>query len=1094
MTRPILDSDIRPTLMLRKRIGVFLTGDADYRPAGQFVMKFDDNRTTIVEAVIDNVPEVSDVRILDSLEISDKLLVVMEGTDRQEHALFNGLITDIKYDRKTTTIKVTARDRSFVGSSTIVNDILHQKFVDGFETTLDEVNGVYTATLPADTDLAAPIVVQNRVAYGNPLRTTMNNKTALDMDVVYATPITDRIFRTVDSSHAAIFDSKDGAKKYLSQTFVVKRDTQITNLFFPIAQYARLYDGETPPSGNWNFIGIDRIQNIIELPDSTEVNTSTHSMPHTRLGPDNKLRVSLVKCVRSSSNSDLADRNTVTKGKDDVESRTFVPTSGAPGDEHESYVLGSFHSDSTLTLQKDATEVLATIEISPTDPIPAPHYPAGEVPKMTHKFGIMHDDSAIPEEAYTMFGWNLESTPINVENGDTLALIFEMLGDEDHPVLTDGVEPTDKTNPGSYLTPSAMWAVGIGRRLQGTSIEGSNVYPEGDILINALTTRDAQNVRTYVGTHGMDAYKSISDSERLSPGYNGNSDAGAWEYNDKINPNALGDWSQQFANMIGDINALANHVTDPLDIYADGNISNPGALPLTSERYAGRMDEISMYFTAVTGSWLRLGRGLYWDIDESGKVNFQYGSVSWTPFSTNRFGLNMARMSVFENPATGGLINPNGKSSVYDVVNAIIDKIPDWDELVVDGALDGVDDILNTGFNDPVQYPLSYWTMHEESAWNSIQRLATEYDAVIRVHTDINNLSTVLFEKKKQVEDFDYANPADHEYTISTKNSHPNWMKYLVDSRIERDVEQMYTKFRVIGSQDTCVTETHYSLGLPVGQNQPIIFELGVPENEDKLGFEKVKEFKSETNVKTHQQALDVANAAKLLYGNDTFSGTIELAGLHPLRQHPTLGLMVDTNAILKLIDGGSPSGDSESGIDNVYQITGISYNSREHKTDVEISTSIINREVKAAKSLIDNLNKKTSSEESTHFSRLAHHLFYQQAITIPNDYNIGSVQVMLDSAEGGGGTLSEQVQASLLLDQGMEKVAGSTGHIIAIFYPGSATIENDLKPWQFGEVSYSTPSSVLSGNAEPPFYFTMDKAYKYSTDTLTVIIPVTLT
>ena len=56
MTRPILDSDIRPTLMLRKRIGVFLTGDADYRPAGQFVMKFDDNRTTIVEAVIDNVP------------------------------------------------------------------------------------------------------------------------------------------------------------------------------------------------------------------------------------------------------------------------------------------------------------------------------------------------------------------------------------------------------------------------------------------------------------------------------------------------------------------------------------------------------------------------------------------------------------------------------------------------------------------------------------------------------------------------------------------------------------------------------------------------------------------------------------------------------------------------------------------------------------------------------------------------------------------------------------------------------------------------------------------------------------------------------
>ena len=1098
MTRPILDSDIRPTMLLKKRSGVFNTGGSEYRPKGQFRIAFDENRTTVVEAVLDNVPAVDEVRTLDALRISDRLLVVMDGTDTVEYALFNGPITDIEYDRKTTTLKVTARDTSFIGASTIVNDILHQKFTDSFETTLDEsATGEYTVTLPTDTDLTAPIVVQNRVAYGNPLRSIFNNKTALDMDLVYSAPLDSYQFRGTQYPDV---DPSNGAKKYVAQTFTVKRDTQITNLFFPIAQYVRLYPNENPVSGEWNFNGIYAIQNLIDIPEAGEINTSTHSMPYTRMGPENKLRVSLVKCVRSSGAEALADRSTVTKSGRDVESREFVPTFGAPGDEHRSYIEGSFHDGffSAEDLEKEPAQVLATIEISPTEPIEAPHYPAGEVPKVTHHLGELHDDATpTNNEAYTMFGWNLESTPINAEQGDILALIFEQLGDEviTSP-LTDGVEPANKTNPDSKLSPSNFWAVGISRKLAGTGIEETNTYDDGTYLIAGLTEM-VEGVRQYVGTHGMEAYRPTLDSDYTSPGYNGKSDAGVWEYNDKINlQNDLTNWNGALDGAIDALEGTINFLADPTGIFNQGTLARPGDLPsslMTSGYFQGLHTLSDMYFSVITGSWLRLGRGLYWDVDNNGKVNFASGSVDWTPFSTNRYGLNMAKVSVYENPATGGLLDANNKSSVYDVANAIIAKIPKWDNIIVDGVLDGVDDAEGVGYNDPSVHPMSYWAMHEESAWNSLQRLADETEASISFHTDMSDVTTIIFESRKDATDFQYDSPSEKEVTISSRDDDPSWMKYLVSSRIGRDIESMYTKFRVIGSQQSNVTDTHYSLGLPVGGDQPIVFELEIPENLEELGFDRIKEFKSETNIKTHDQALVVANAAKLLYGNDTFSGTIELAGLHPLRMHSTLGLMIDTNSIVRLLDAKSPSGAAESGLDNVFRITGISYSSLEHKTDFTISTSVTNREIKEAKSIIDNLNKKTTTAASKHLIRLADSTFYTQQITMPATFTDGTIAIKLDDAEGGGGNLSAALEAKFLLDVGETKSAGATGHIIAVVPPGLATISSDLNPWLFGEITYDTTASALSGIAEPPFYFTLDKVYKYSADTLTIIVPVTL-
>lgn len=1088
MTEPIISTNIRPTMRLKKRQGTFLTGSSEYNANGSFRLTMDENRSSVVEAFIDNIPHINETRILDSLAISDRLLLVMEGTDRLDHAIFNGVITQILFDRANTLLRITAQDSSFVGASTILNDILHQKFVDVFETTLDDDGTEFTVTLPADTDLAAPITVLNRVGYGNPLRTAHNSPDSLDFDVVYSSPIINKTLRgTLD----ATLESIDGAKKYAAQTFIVNRDTQITNIFFPIAQYIRLYPGEAPPDGTWNQFGIGELQNIVNIPEAQSVDSSTFSMPHTRMGPNNSLRVSLVKCVRTTSAVSPDDRKTLTKSGRDVANAVFVPTNGAPGDEHLNYEEGSFFDVAEYNgaaLYYEKTEVLATIDISPTEPIPAPHYPTGETIKMTHKWSQLHDDSSVRQEAYTLFGWNLEESPINAENGDTLALVFEQLGNPNHPDLTDGVEPTDKSNPNSYLTPHAMWALGISRLIDKTV--PTNTYEKGDYLVSAHTSRIG-NTRTLIGTHGMAAFRPLQDSDNLLPNYNGAADIGVWEYNDKLNDlSDIANWNTALNGMATAIEDTVNFLSDPTGLFNQGTLDRPGDLPTSLETgglYAGLNTLSSMYFAVITGNWIRLGRGLYWDIDDSGKVNFGKGSVSWTPFSTNRFGLNMAKVAMYTNPSTGGLLDANNKSSVYDVANAIVGKIPNWHSTIVDGLLDGIDDVEGQGYNNPDVYPLSYWEMKEETAWASVQRLAVEFEASVRIHTDITGLSTLMFEKRKELVDFQFDSPGLREYTISSRKDDPTWMKYLVDSRIESDIDTMYSRFRIIGNQNVEVGDTHMQLGLPVGQPSPIVFELDIPENEAKLGFIRQKEFKSETNITTHAQALLAAQAMKTLYANDTYSGTIELAGLWPLYEHPALGLMLDSNCILRLIDDKSVSGDSETGTENIFRITGIHYSSQEHKTDLTLSTSVINREVNAAKTLLDNLKKKTEASTATHISRLGEPIFGNRLL-IPSTIIDGTIEVYLNYAQSSGNPTSTPISGTLLLEVNETQIAGANAHVVAVFEPGVNTIESDILPWVAGEIRYQDSSGTHIVD------FNIDATYKYSADTLTVIIPVELT
>lgn len=1080
MTKPIFSYDVRPTMMVRKRNGIFSTGSRDYRPKGSFRITLDENKTSITEAFVDNIPHINEDRILDNLHVSDRLLIVIDGTDGVETALFNGTITQILFDRANALLRITAQDAAFVGASTMVNDILHQKFIDSFETTLDNVGDEYTTTLPADTDLAAPITVQNRVAYGNPLRPEHNHPNSLDFDVVYSSPIINYSLRgTLDPT----LESSNGAKKYAAQTFLVNRNTQITNIFFPIAQYIRLYPGEVAPGGGiWNQIGIGDLQNIIQVP---LVADATFGMPHTRMGPNNKLRVSLVKCTKTSSAAEAVNRKTLTKSGRDVETRVNVPTYGAPGDEQLNYADGSFYAnaDFGITTEYDSAIRLASIEISPTEPIQSPHQPAGEIPKMTHKWSQLHDDSNVKQEAYTMFGWSLEDNPVSVEAGEYIALIFEMLGNTAHPQLTDGVEPANKSNPDSYLSPMNMWALGISRKLDTTV--ANNVHENGAYLVAALTNGIGSN-RTLVGTHGMAAYRPLQDADNLLPNYNGVADVGVWEYNDKLNDNSLQNtWNANFESMIDNLNENLDELVD-----GDANIVSPGGLPDPTALFAGLYDLSSMYFTVITGSWIRLGRGLYWDVDDSGKVNFGKGSVSWTPFSTNRFGLSMARVAVYTNPATGGLLDANNKSSVSDVVNAIIGKIPDWQNIIVDEMLDGINDVEGDGFNNPVTYPLSYWQMKEESAWSSLQRLATEYDAVAKVHTDINDISTVIFEKRKNIIDFNYDSPGDREYTISSRNEDENWMKHLMDSRIERDIDTMYSRFRIIGNQNVEIGDVNMQLGLPLGQPSPIVFELDIPENEEKLGFVRQKEFKAETTITTHEQALIAAQAMKTLYGNDTFSGTLELSGLWPVYEHATLGAMFDTNCILRLIDKDSVSGDSATGTDNIFRVTGIHYSSSEHKTDLILSTSVINRSVSEAQHTLDTLKKKTESSSAIHMSRLAEPI-YGNRLLIDKDVLSGSIKIYLNYAQAQGNPTGSQVNSKLLLELGETMIAGAKGHLISVFEPGIDTIENDLLPWVAGEIHYLL-STNPTGN---PIIvdFNIDATYKYSSDTLTVIVPVEL-
>ena len=953
---------------------------------------------------------------------------------------------------------------------------------------------------PEDTNPDSTVEKPTSTRYGNPLTTNITSN---------------RI--STNRQHKI----SDGARKFVAQAFTPYQDDQLTWLYFNVAKMIRRYpsqmslgkaknallsdwatqwelatgdpaaisaisgayvDGAGFYHSNWwdsghNVqAGMYGFTNLVGLPQGGPIDTANFGQPFNTFGPGMDLKVTLVKCVKASTR-DSDDSTTATSTPEEVPKGTMVPTSDIPfayGGDSITGITWENDRDAEGTPDFGNVEVISSIVISATDPVPAPHYPAGAV--IMSNYGDTRDEpwgGSMMDEgqqaSFTQFGWNLESSPVSVEKGETYALIFEMLGDPAHPKMDDGVDIGGVPNPGGYLTPACWWAVGgqmnsaSADRIYSTNTKS---YNGGELMLSVLT--DASG--NIIGSQGEGMYNPLYRSKvgysitygtplAASPHLNQAGPAitganfGHWEVMDRMS-------SQKAMSLGFDLMLKDSGGTE---------YTAPPESLIKMEYFSGLNDRMNLMFSAIGGGWRILGENLYWKLKD-GEIRYDAGSADWTP-TTDIGSIKLIKMDYYSNPPTGGLLRAADKSTVRDVVHAICAKVPQFAAIIVDGTGNGLDDVYGTGFNDVATHELSYWSAVNESAWDSLQRLAGEYDAKLSIKTNMLGANTILFEAKTTMTDFVFSAPGAHQYTVSNREEDGSNLKYLRYSRMSQDVGNMYTRFRIIGASPSNTTNAPSIPGLPSGDANdiPIVWILDVPDMEVIVGYKKEYEFKSQKNITSFEIAKKAAQALKIIYAQDQYSGSATLVGLHPIYNNASYGMMFDTNGIIRIMDKYAVTGNEPTGLTNVFRITGIEYDSKNHTTDIKLTTVIDTGDYVSARTLIKNLKKNVQDDAAgRNFSEL-----------------VQTTDSRTYATTGWTATLKTSGPPIVVLGEatGIEIVDGDGEFYVVASWPaGVAHIITDNDPATIVEIYDPTTASGTEHLLE-------SSVFKWSKDNLTVIV-----
>ena len=1164
-------------MRIKKKSGTFPDGAAEYDPKGEFKIRFDSNKSTIVEAMLDNTPTEGGVRFIDQLTVGDTLKLVMLNSSGVENCLFYGLIQSLEFEGNTHLVQINAIDTTTYGENVFMNTVLYQKFNSNVEFSLNKhigataivgVDNSYTE-LPTDTTVYAPIVAETRQCYGKHLQNEFDNLWMHRGQLVYTAPEPSGFvlrgvgglgrLSTGDGSEddpwvdfpedvnplstverpvlgsgnyysADEFYFSNGAKKVVAQTFEATRDDQITNIFFPIAKCIRRYPSQITASrgkdehGNNIASGTNVIADdgwdqtsalspgnygwheIVGCPQETRLHDTARGQPYNTFGPGLDLKVTLVKCTQSESaqsGSTVSSGGATTKYDTHVNKKEMVPSAvslGQLGGTPEAGIDWTNLDDlsyAAVEVMKDSDGNPIQITIEPENPVPSPHYPAGETIAtnymlMNHNTNypdnkrghghevFMHDENYA--DAYTLFGWNLESTPVNIERGETYALVFEMLGNPNHPQETDGTDIGGTPNPG-YLSPAIAWAVGIAiandaliNHISGVTNTAWTIYDEGAHLKSALNENtNSDGTGNMVGHHGRVTYSSQirslpgyditygqgspptwqhTPSSRAGP-YISGAEFGFWEYEDWLSTQAARDLNYNV--MVSDKGGSAA-----------GSVEMPTMFPVCGFR--GKGSHISSYFSVVSGAWKVAGENLYWKWDAQRRlVLWGAGSADYQPV-TDIGNIKMSRISYYSNPSTGGLLRASNKSTVRDVFHSLCSRVSEWGTVVCDYTLDGADDVYGTGYNDSSTFELSYFSSTNETVWKSIVKLAQQYDAKVWIHTDLSGNNTLVFEKMTTITDFAYNNPGIHQYSFSNRTEDPDILKYMTYTKISQDIENMYTRFRIIGASPDEASGTYTIPGLPTANTSspPISWILDVPQMQTLTGYRKEFEFKSEKNITSFELAKKAAEALKTIYAQDQYSGTLTLSGCHPLYENASLGLMFDRNAVVRIMDKYAVTGDSPTGTTNVFRVTGIEYESREHKTSLQLTTIIENTDYVEAQRTINQL-KKNEQKEQDIGNR------YTEKCDAPSPLALSTTMMMYVRDSTGRIIAGEDKSPTVVDGDGEWFLVGS-------FLAGYGTIANDAQPIiQVESEEITTPATSYISALE-------NSIYKWEKDSLTVI------
>lgn len=1061
MAQPFIVNDVRPTLRVYKTTGTFANGATYLDVKGEFTLNHTYRQISAVEATLDN-----HTNELDSLRPSDHVAVLYNHLNTTSY-LFYGTIKTIGFKSRPKTVKLEADDYSARGGARELNRKFYQQFKDGIGTDINVTNNtIYHVDLPADAETSSPVIVQARHTEGNHLLNKYDNANYMQWEAVYQKPPMNSLRGlggNVDLDNASMpnvapYEAKNGATKMLAQVFTVPKNTTITNIAVPIAVVRHVYEAQIAGlTGDWTpgtFIG-----NAMKAFNNTGTPDPARRNGVTDLGNDSSLRISLIRAAPIDNDTIGSTTHTPPQM---VKKGDYIPTSGESGMEWTAPTGSNWRTVSPGMYSYPHTDVLyhadgtaASIDVNAKNPIPAPHEPAGEVIKRTYEWREMFDNSGA--KAYTLFEWNFEHNPIQVNANDRIAIVFE------HVCTTTGVDITNDGTPnlgttgGLGLSNNAYWAVGISKYLQ--SNDEFPRYANGNLMISAV----GDNTHMVIGTHGEAAFSTLAKT----PGYNGRYVAGgAWEYvaieNAEIATREA--WNVGLKSDLNS-NAQSNNA------YIDEDLSD---MNLFSKMY----DVYNAYFSVMYGGFRPLTPNTHYTLDNVARqINFEAASGQFTPITANYLDTNLIKLDYYANPV-GGLLDATNKSSVADMVKKVSSLVDDWNNIVVSGDANYTDDTEGVGYNDPTTWPMHYLNAAQTTVWGALQTIAKMKQGQIWMHRD-DVQATLVFEKSTPLDDFNYTSPTAHQYTVSTRDEDPNWMKYIIKVDVEQDYSNMYSRFVVKSKTDPQSTYAynHFNseyVAVSKSEPQPIICVVDSPEMETAIGFRKEYVLKNAKSVDTYEGALDIALALREIYGKPQTIGTVTVSGLHPMINTSEYGVIFDRNAVIRVIDDDNPLLNYTSGTQNVFRITGMKYNANSHTTTLTL-TSLRETEV-----LLNALAMVQEAQKQNALENTGRQLTAYVKDSVAQSVYSSDIKVALFDSQGEIASIGYTRTKPNLINN----LDYNHFQLCVNFSGGNGTITNDDYPITSCQVYYVGGQSSSVMTFDQPIY-------KWSLDSLTINIDI---
>ena len=454
-----------------------------------------------------------------------------------------------------------------------------------------------------------------------------------------------------------------------------------------------------------------------------------------------------------------------------------------------------------------------------------------------------------------------------------------------------------------------------------------------------------------------------------TPGYNGRYTAGsAWEYiaNENGEIAIREAWGSALDDTLEDYKVGINTVYVPDANYQNGYIDEDlSGMDLFSELY----DVYSLYFSVMYGGFRPLTPGAHYALDNvARRIDFDSAAGAFTPITADYLDTNLIKLDYYSNPA-GGLLDPSNPASVADMVKAVGNLVDDWDNIIVSATNDYVDDVELYGYNNPADWPMHYLNAAQTTVWGALQTIAKTKQGQVWMHRDAS-ASTLIFEKLTTISDFTYTSPGAHQYTLSTRDEDPNWMKQIIKLDIQKDYSNMYSRFIVQAKTNPQTTYgyNHFNseyVAVSKTEPQPIRCVIDSPEMEANIGFRKEYVLKNARGIDNYEDALEVALALKEIYGNPSLTGTVTVAGLYPFINTTEFGIIFDRNAVVRIIDDKNPLINMTTGTQNVFRITSMKYDAASHTTKLTLTTQQETEVLLNAISLVAEAQKQNALENS---------------------------------------------------------------------------------------------------------------------------------